>query len=194
MTFCAWCGAEIPPGDGFCSRCGRSVVGHFAPAPPDPTIPVLITVIVAVLVVAFALAALYEASLPVPSRSGLAKPAVTLTVSPTVSGEDILVAAIQPTAPPSDFRVNIEDVSAATYGTAAALPTMPYGNVGVVLGTGATQVVFSLQWQNPGGSGVVSQGDHFVITATGAYTSGTTYAFFLIWTDGSTLASVSWTG
>ncbi len=192
MTFCAWCGAEIPPGNRFCPRCGRAVVGYFAPATSDPTVPILIAVIVTVVVVVFAVAAFYVASIPPPISDGVSKPSVSLTVTPTVGGVDILVAGIQPTEPPSDFRVNLEDVSTATYGTAAALPTVPYGNVGVVLGTGATQVVFSVQWQNPGGSGVVSQGDHLVITATGAYTSGTTYAFFLIWTDGSILASVSW--
>ena len=194
VTFCAWCGAAIPLGDRFCSSCGRPVAG-LVPPPPSNSTAVLLTVVIVVvvgLVLAFA-AALYTMTTGLIDGNGTSKPVVALTVSKTANGADILIAGIQPTEPPSDFRVNIENVSSTAFGTAVLMPTSPGGSVTVTVPSGAVPTVFSIQWQNPGGSGLVSQGDHFVISLGGGpYPLGTTYAFLLIWSDGSTLTSIDW--
>ena len=121
------------------------------------------------------------------------KPVIALSVSKTANGADILIAGIQPTESPSHFRVNMEDASSGTFGTAVLMPTSPGGSVTVTVPSGGVSTVFSIQWQNPGGSGLVSQGDHFVISlGAGPYPLGTTYAFLLIWSDGSTLSTIDW--
>ncbi len=153
---------------------------------------VLLAVVVVVLV-------LLAVAVSLSSQSGLRtgfswKPAVTLTVSSkSASGVDILVAGIQPTAAPTNFKVNVANSSSITYGTAVPMPTSPSGRAYVTVGAGASSTTFSVQWQNPYGSGNVTQGDHFLVTETsGAYASGTMFSFLLIWSDGSTLNTISW--
>ena len=192
MTFCGWCGAEIPPHQRVCPRCARPLDWPFISAPSNtPLLPgaLLVSAVAALLVIAAILS-------PPTGRIGdgtSTKPYVTLTLSGRFStGVDLLVASIQPAEPPADFRVNMEEASTTTFGTAVGMPTSPGGIVSVTVGSGASLAVFAIQWANPGGSGLVSQGDHFVITATGAYTTGGTYSFLLIWSDGSALSSLTW--
>ncbi len=155
----------------------------------------MLLIVVVVVGVTIALAGLLStmtAGLYIPPVT-TSKPTVTLTAAATSSGADILVAGIQPTAAPSNFKVNIEDVSPMTFGTAMPMPTSPGGVVAVTLSTGGTSTLFDVYWQNPSGSGQVSQGDHFaIIWMSGPYVTGTIYAFLLIWSDGSTLTTVNW--
>jgi FlaG/FlaF family flagellin (archaellin) len=118
------------------------------------------------------------------------KPTVSLTqVNKLSNGMDILVAGITPTAAPSNFKVNIENVSATAFGTAVAAPLTTTTPVTVTVGT----QTFTIAWQNPGGSGQISQGDHFVVTSSSIKAgTGINYAFLLIWSDGSTLTTSSW--
>ncbi len=151
--------------------------------------PVIATILMVAITVVLAAVLYVMVSGLIGGTTTSSKPAVTLTVSKTSTGADILVAGIQPTAAPSNFKVNIENVTTTVFGTAAAMPTSSGGSATVNLAGGS----FSITWQNPGGSGTVSQGDHFVIShVTGSYTSGTTYSFLLIWSDGSTLTSINW--
>jgi hypothetical protein len=194
MTYCAWCGAALPAGDRFCSRCGRPVAAPLPPAPSNFPLHLVI-----VLLVLFVAGSVLVSAVLYAMTSGLidgpntpVRPVVTLTVRTTSYGADILVAGIQPTVAPSYLKVNIVDVSTATFGVAVSMPTYP-SMVGVTVGTDAVPTMFSIEWYNPGGSGVLSQGDHFVITyLSGPYSPGTTYAFLLIWSDGSTLTSINW--
>ncbi len=193
-SFCAWCGAQIPPLDRFCSRCGRPIAGTYPPPRSSESLAVLV-IIVLIVGVTIAVAGLLSTMTPglyIPPIT-TSKPVVTLTATTTSSGADILVAGIQPTAAPSNFKVNIEDVSPMTFGTAMPMPTSPGGVVAVTVSTGGASTLFDVYWQNPGGSGQVSQGDHFaIIWISGPYVAGTIYAFLLIWSDGSTLTSVNW--
>ena len=194
-AFCAWCGAEIPPADRFCSRCGRPIAGTYLAPPPNSAWTVVLVIVVVVVAVTIAAAGfLYTmtSGLYIPPTT-VSKPVVTLTLSKTSSGADILVAGIQPSAVPSQFLVNIEDASTTTFGNAMNMPAAPGGVVTVTVDTGGTSTLFDVFWQNPGGSGQVSQGDHFVVSwVSGPYAAGTTYAFLLIWSDGSTLTSINW--
>ncbi len=196
MTFCGWCGAAIPPGDRFCSRCGRPVAGVVPPARANGAVPILL-ILVVVVIVAFGVisAVLYNLTSGfVGTGPTSSKPVITLTVSKISGGADVLVAGIQPAAAPGNFKVNLEDVSTGTFGPAANLPATPGLAFGLTIGSGGTgSTTFSIVWQNPSGSGLVSQGDQFVIThVAGDYTSGITFAFILIWSDGSILTSIQW--
>lgn len=158
----------------------------------SPSWPLLVAVIVVGLVALGGIAVL--TSPPGKNTDGFSsRPFVTLTAARTFTGADILVAGIQPATAPGNFRVNMENGSSATYGLAAAMPTTSGSSVSVTVGTGPRATQFLIYWQNTGGSGLVSQGDHFaVIWASGAYATGTGFWFLLLWSDGSTLASAGW--
>ncbi len=152
--------------------------------------PVIATILMVAITVVLAAVLYVMVSGLIGGTTTSSKPAVTLTISKTSTGADILVAGIQPTAAPSNFKVNLENVGTTTFGTAVNMPTLTNTNVTVtVAGTS-----FYVTWQNPGGSGQVSQGDHFIVkwTGTGTYATSTTYSFLLIWSDGSTLTSINW--
>ncbi len=196
LSFCGSCGAAIPREDRVCPECARPVREPHVPAPSNSR--VLFAVLASVAAVAVLLFVAAIAANPYGLVGGVIpgnRPAATLTLSSqTSAGVDVMVVGMQPATPPGNFKLNVEDVSIATYGVAVGMPTSPGGLVSVSVGSGAGPTVFSIQWLNPGGSGQVSQGDHFVISPTGSYPPGIVWSFLLIWSDGSTLTSVSWTG
>jgi flagellin-like protein len=152
--------------------------------------PVIATILMVAITVVLA-AVLYvmvAGLLPGTTTSG--KPTVSLIQSNKLpNGMDVYVAGITPTAAPSNFKVNLENVSSTTFGTAVAAPTVTSTPVTVTIGA----QTFSITWQNPGGSGQVSAGDHYVVTSTAIKAgSSVTYSFLLIWSDGSTLTSLQW--
>lgn len=195
MTSCPWCGAGCLPADRYCSRCGSAVGGSLPPRPPNPSVLPVIVVIVVVIVATLAAVVIWGASpgLCTGCQSS-PKPLVTLTASRTSTGADVLVAGMSLELDPSNYLVNIENLSSAVFGEAVAMPTTSNRSVFLTVGAGATLTVFSVTWVNAMGSGLVSPGDHFLITRTfGTYSRGTTFAFWLIWKDGSTLTWTPWT-
>ena len=151
--------------------------------------PVIATILMVAITVVLAAVLYVMVSGLIGGTTTSSKPAVTLTISKTSTGADILVAGIQPSAAPSNFKLNIENVTSTTFGNAVNAPT---ANAGVSSTITVGSTAFTVTWQNPGGSGTVSQGDHFVVThTTGLYGSGT-FSFLLIWSDGSTLPSINW--
>ncbi len=152
--------------------------------------PVIATILMVAITVVLAAVLYVMVSGLIGGTTTTSKPAVTLTVSKTASGADVLVAGIQPTANPSNFKVNIENVGNTTFGTAVNAPlTNNAASNPITVGTNTLTVT----WQNPGGSGTVSQGDHFIVKFTnGMPTTGLTFSFLLIWSDGSTLTSINW--
>ncbi len=152
--------------------------------------PVIATILMVAITVVLAAVLYVMVSGLIGGTTTSSKPAVTLTISKTSTGADVLVAGIQPTAAPSNFKVNLEDVTTAAFGSPVPAPLTTGTNVTVTV----ESTTFHITWQNPGGSGTISQGDHFVIAhyGTGAYATGTTYSFLLIWSDGSTLTSINW--
>ncbi len=157
--------------------------------------PVIATILMVAITVVLAAVLYVMVSGLIGGTNTTSKPTVSLTLSTKIAGPpagaDVLVAGITPTAQPSNFKVNLENVSATTFGTAVAAPTAT-GTAGQVTVTVGSQS-FTIQWQNPGGSGQVSQGDHFIVTSSSVKNgSGINYAFLLIWSDGSTLATFNW--
>ncbi len=154
--------------------------------------PVIATILMVAITVVLAAVLYVMVSGLIGGTTTTSRPAVTLTYSKLSNGVDIQVAGIQPAAAPSNFKVNIQNVSASSFGTAVAMPITTGGSgVSVALTGGPT---FTIVWQNPGGSGQVSQGDHFIVTApANTLKSGYSYQFILIWSaDGSTLTTTTW--
>ena len=156
--------------------------------------PVIATILMVAITVVLAAVLYVMVSGLIGGTNTTSKPTVSLTLSTKLSGAssgaDILVAGITPTAQPSNFKVNVENVSSSTFGTAVAAPTTTGGS-GVTVTVGGQS--FTIVWQNPGGSGQVSQGDHYLVTSSSVKNgSGIRYAFLLIWSDGSTLTTFNW--
>ncbi len=155
--------------------------------------PVIATILMVAITVVLAAVLYVMVSGLIGGTTTTAKPTVSLTYSRIPQGVDVLVGGISPPAATSNFKVNVENVGTTTFGTAVLMPTTTGGNITVSLGAGNT--AFYVVWQNPGGSGQVSQGDHFVLhwTGAGSYTTGTTFSFLLIWaSDGATLQTINW--
>ncbi len=147
--------------------------------------PVIATILMVAITVVLAAVLYVMVSGLIGGTSTTSKPTVTLTVTKITNGVSVLVAGIQPAAAPSNFKVNIENVSSTTYGSPVPAPTTNGGTATVGPVTGIT---FTVTWNNPGGSKIVSQGDTFVITyGTTKPGSGSSWAFLLVWSDGSVL-------
>ena len=148
--------------------------------------PVIATILMVAITVVLAAVLYVMVSGLIGGTNTTSKPTVTLTVSKITGGVSILVAGIQPSSPPANFKVNIQNATSLATGTAIAMPTTTGGSVSVT----ASTIVFTIVWQNTGGSGQVSQGDNFVITYTAP--AGTHWNFLLIWSaDGSVLPTNS---
>ena len=117
-------------------------------------------------------------------------PLVTLDPTVTLSSGNatIEVTDSRPPHPPSSFRVNLQ-VEGQT-GAAVAMPTTSGGVVSVVV-AGTT---YRISWTDLGGEGTVNDGDRFGVAGDGlALPPASSFTFFLLWNDGSLLASRSWT-
>lgn len=119
------------------------------------------------------------------------RPDVTLQLNGTTGGgADVLATSVDLAVPASDYRVNLR--IGTSFGWAAWLPYRSDSSV-LVSYEGAN---FTVAWHDSDGSGTVSVGDHFEVrypTGAAALSPGTALEFFLIWSDGSTLATQGWT-
>ncbi len=197
MAVCPSCGAFLVPPYRFCPSCGKAVpdklpyppayppVANYPPPKKNNTVMIIVVIVIVIIVVSVALPAILYVMVSGLIGNGpnlTAKPAVTLTVTKITGGVSILVAGIVPSTNPSNFKVNIENATDLATGTPVAMPTVSGTSVQVVV----SGVTFTIRWNNIGGSGVVSQGDTFVVTYTAA--AGTSWYFLLIWAgDGSVL-------
>ncbi len=156
--------------------------------------PVIATILMVAITVVLAAVLYVMVSGLIGGTSTTSKPTVTLTVSKITGGVSILVAGIQPSSSPANFKLNIGN--ATTSGSPQAAPTTAGGSACTVSSATCAYVTvgsyhFSITWQNPGGSGTVSQGDTFIITYSGL-PSGSSWNFLLIWgADGSVLPTNS---
>ncbi len=196
MAVCPSCGAYLVPPYRFCPSCGKAVPDQlpYPPAYPPPTtyvppkkdntVMVIVVIVIVVIVLSVALPAILYVMVSGLIGNGppITKPTVTLTVTKITGGVTILVAGIQPSVPPSDFKVNIMNATSLATGTPVAMPSASGSTVQVAV----SGVTFTTRWNNVGGSGDVSQGDTFVVMYTAAV--GTQWYFLLIWVaDGSVL-------
>ncbi len=191
MAVCPSCGAYLVPPFRFCPSCGKAVPETLPYPPPATYFPpkkdntvMLVVLVVVIIVIAVALPAILYVMVSGLISTGpmTYKPTVTLTVAKITGGVSILVAGMQPSTPPSDFKVNIQNGTSLAAGSSVALPTASGSSAQVTV----SGVTFTIRWNNVGGSGAVSQGDTFVVTYTAAV--GTRWYFLLVWAgDGSVL-------
>ncbi len=152
----------------------------------------VVLIVVAVVVVA---GSLVMAFLWYNMTSGLmtyipAKPVVVMAAScPTNTGADLQVAESYPAVSPAKYKINVQ--VGTVFGTAQPAPTAP-GTPALIDVNGASYVV---TWQNPGGSGNLSMGDHLTLrypTGANAPRNDTQMTFYLLWAaDGSIITQAS---
>ncbi len=165
------------------------------PSPPRQNANANALIVVAVVVVALVVAATFYVYLFSGIRTGLSpstRPTVALAVSSsTTAGVDLQVSESNPAVALTSYKVNLE--VGGIFGSAGPAPYTP--------GTSTTLDVngtpYKITWQNPGGSGTLSQGDHFLLEypgGTDAPPSGTQMTFYLVWSaDGAIVAQASFT-
>ncbi len=119
--------------------------------------------------------------------TGMDRPFVSL-MSPSI--EDgiarVTVAAASRPVSPTSYRVNLQ-----ADGTLGRPVPLPAAGTGAILPMGG--VDYRVSWSDPGNGGALVGGDTITITAAGGpLPAHTEYAFYLIWSDGAVLQSVSW--
>ncbi len=148
--------------------------------------PVIATILMVAITVVLAAVLYVMVSGLIGGQNPVSKPVITLQLNTkTTRSADILITGAQPATPPGNFKLNLQ--VAGTFGTAANMVT----NTTVAVG-GSFAGSYGILWQNPGGSGNVVGGDHFTIWYPVTVSAGTSIQLLLIWTDGSTVASVTY--
>ncbi len=150
---------------------------------------VIVIAVVAGLVVVFAIAAAPQGGLYTCVNCD-GKPAVALVLNGTsTAGADIRIASAAPLEPPSKFLLNLE--IGTTFGSARWLPNA----TGALLAIRVNASTYTLAWHDADGSHTLSPGDDFSVaypTGVAAPPPGTSLTLLLIWWDGSTLVTRSW--
>ena len=200
VPVCAQCGTELAAPYAFCGTCGAP---SAAPAPHQPRATylapkkdntLLVIGIILVLVVAVPTtlaAALYFVTSGLMSGPAASHPTVSLVESNATATEaDILVVSAQPAVSPANLRADLK-VGSST-GSPVPIPTPAGRTASLVVGTDT----YSLTWENPGGSGTLVGGDHFILEFPAGIViwPGTGMTFYLTWSDGSQIAQLSLTG
>lgn len=151
---------------------------------------VIVVVVVSGLLVGLAIAAAPPGGLITCVRCD-GKPVVTMALNATsATGADILIASAQPLQPPSKFLLNLQVGS--VFGSAKWLTN----SSGAPLAIRVNASTYLLAWHDADSSRTVSPGDDVSVTyPTGAAppAAGTSLVLYLIWSDGSTIVTRSWT-
>jgi len=122
------------------------------------------------------------------SEQGQSKPVVTFSSVDQSSGSTtIYVSSASQAVVPSNFQLNLQ-VSTNT-GTAVAMP--PVGGLFVTMTIGGT--TYRIYWTDIGGERTLNAGDYFrVAGSNAALPAATSFTFYLLWGDGSSIQSISW--
>ena len=169
---------------------------------PDDTRRVIIALtlaVVGVVVVAAVGAYLTLTAPPTPwlTQCGLSggggpnlKPTVSLIASPIGSAEYVQVVSAGFGSPWPSFCYLVNMGFNDTYGEAVRLPGGPNATVTVSIGGTPTSASgpFVVRWTDPNGDGNLEANDSFTITQAGGSLLPGSYTFYLVWSDGSTVA------
>ncbi|HLE55026.1 MAG TPA: zinc ribbon domain-containing protein [Thermoplasmata archaeon] len=209
MPACPKCGTSVEPTARYCLSCGFAltpaapVAPAAFPAPPgypyylpppkrDNLVWVVVVVVIVVVAVPVVLAAVLYTMVSglIPPPGGASKPVVRFGPPDAVStGERLSIASVSSAHSPSNFKVNLR--AGTETGAAVGAPLgsgWPY-RAYVQVGLNA----YAIEWTDIGGEGIVSGGDQYLVSvANGTWPYGVTMTFFFLWSDGSILASVSW--
>ena len=152
--------------------------------------PVIATILMVAITVVLA-AVLYVMVSGLITPVGGNKPLVTFSSVDQSSGNaTIPVAGASQAVSPSNYKVNLQIGS--TTGTALAMPALGTGvNNYVTVTVGATN--YRVYWTDIGGEKTVNSGDNFRVTgANVALPAATSFTFYLLWSDGSSIQSTVW--
>src|SRR5206468_11300031 len=108
-------------------------------------------------------------------------------VDQSAGNATIGVAGASQSVSPSNYKVNLP--VAGTTGTAVAMPTTGGNFVSMTIGT----TTYRVYWTDIGGEKTVNPGDQFRVTGNNvALPAATSYTFYLLWSDGSSIQSTPW--
>jgi len=116
------------------------------------------------------------------------KPLVTFSAVSQASGNaTISVAGASQAVSPSNYKVNL--AVGTTTGAAVAMPTTS-GLFATVVISGVT---YRIYWTDIGGERTLNAGDNFRVTGNNiALPAATSFTFYLLWSDGSSIQSTPW--
>ena len=123
------------------------------------------------------------------SVPGTQKPFVTFSSITKVDAVTwtFSVASASPAVASSNYKINF-GIGTATGGATS----MGTSGANVSVTTGSTPATVGVKWIDLGGEGTVNSGDVFTIAFPSAPTIGTALSFYLLYTDGSQIQSLSW--
>ena len=150
--------------------------------------PVIATILMVAITVVLA-AVLYVMVSGLISPVGGNKPLVTFSaVDQSAGNATIGVAGASQSVSPSNYKVNLQ-VGTST-GSAVAMPTTGGQFVSMTIGT----TTYRIYWTDIGGEKTVNPGDNFRVTGNNLPLSpaATSYTFYLLWSDGSSIQQSSW--
>jgi len=149
--------------------------------------PVIATILMVAITVVLA-AVLYVMVSGLITPVGGNKPLVTFSAVSQASGNaTISVAGASQAVSPSNYKVNLA-VGTLT-GTAIAMPTTS-GLFATVVVSGTT---YRIYWTDIGGEKTLNAGDNFRVTGNNiALPAATSFTFYLLWSDGSSIQSTPW--
>ena len=122
--------------------------------------------------------------------AGSNKPVVTfgspdLTTSP--GNATIIVSGASQAVAPTNYKANLQIGTSA--GTAVAMPPTGGSYVSIIVGS----TVYRIYWIDVDGGNTISAGDQFRISGNGvALPSGSSFTFYLLWSDGSAIQTSTW--
>ena len=149
--------------------------------------PVIATILMVAITVVLA-AVLYVMVSGLITPVGGNKPLVTFGAVDQSSGNATIgVAGASLSVSPSNYKVNLQ-VGANT-GGAVAMPTT--GGLFASLTIGGT--TYRIYWTDIGGEKTLNAGDNFRVTGNNiALPAATSFTFYLLWSDGSSIQSTPW--
>jgi flagellin-like protein len=150
--------------------------------------PVIATILMVAITVVLA-AVLYVMVSGLITPVGGNKPLVTFSAVDQSSGNaTIAVAGASQSVSPSNYKVNLQ-VGSNT-GAAIAMPTTGGAFASITINA----VVYRIYWTDIGGEKTVNPGDSFRVTGNNLPLSpaATSYTFYLLWSDGSSIQSTTW--
>ena len=149
--------------------------------------PVIATILMVAITVVLA-AVLYVMVSGLISPVSGNKPLLTFSSVTQSSGNATIgVAGASQAVSPSNYKVNL--AVAGTTGNAVAMPTTGGNFVSMTIGT----TTYRVYWTDIGGEKTVNPGDQFRVTGNNvALPAATSYTFYLLWSDGSSIQSTPW--
>jgi flagellin-like protein len=149
--------------------------------------PVIATILMVAITVVLA-AVLYVMVSGLISPVGGNKPLVTFTSVTQASGNATIgVAGASQAVSPSNYKVNL--AVSGTTGSAVAMPATGGLFVSMTIGT----TTYRIYWTDIGGEKTVNPGDSFRVTGNNVpLPAATSFQFYLLWSDGSSIQSTPW--